>query len=589
MSAGLTLADSRLDRRRRLSRLRLVMIGFAVAYASIGLRLIDMIMPVEEPIAALGVQTVSAELPEVEERASPPDPRRAEIVDSRGALLATNIVTLSVAADPSKIAHREHAASSLAGVLDGADKAELLARFERGGRFAYVKRHISPREQMAIQDLGIPGVFFVPSEKRVYPNGRLAAHVLGFVDIDNQGLAGIEYGQQAQLVGGVAVGKDALALAIDSRVQAATQSALGNAVTMFGAKGGCALVLSVETREVVALSSLPDFDPNHPELSPSDARLNRCVGGVYELGSMFKIITTAMALESGQVDLYDRFDATKPLQIGRHRIRDDHAKNRWLTVPEIFAFSSNIGTARMATAAGGAEAQKQILQELGLFDRPALDVPGARDPLLPRRWIDIVSATVSYGHGIAVSPLQFAESVAALIDDGRFERASFLPRLSPADGRSQPIVSDQTIRTLRWLMWLATEHGTSTQAKAPGYLVGGKTGTAEKPSGSRAGYEEDAVISSFIGAFPINDPRYIVMVSLDEPHGTDATYGYRYAGWTAAPVVSRIIAAAGPLLGVDRTDPGAAKAMNARLRIMPTVNGRTFQREDGFEAIRPAG
>lgn len=568
--------ESPRERRRRQARLRVVMAVFAAGFLSIGIRLVDMVDITSEIVAA-----------EVQSPSTAPDTRRVEIVDRRGALLATNIVTLSVIGDPSRIPDHGYAASALARKLDGVDEAELLKRFERGGRFAWIKRHISPREQMIVQELGIPGVGFDSSEKRVYPNGRMASHLLGFVDIDNQGLAGIEYGQQSRLVGGAESGKGPVATTLDLRVQMAVRNELAAAVREFRALGGCGYVLDVKRRELVAMVSLPDFDPNHAELSPPTSRRNRCIGEVYELGSLFKLITAAMALESHQVTMTDRFNASKPLRIGRHTINDDHAKARWLSMPEVIAFSSNIGTAQMAAKAGGPEAQKVFLERLGLFAKPKLEIPGSETPLLPRRWIEIVSATVSYGHGIAVSPLQFGEAVAALIDDGRFERAHILPVSDDFVRSGDPVVSPEVSQALRWLMWLTVAHGTSTKAQADGYLVGGKTGTADKVAPGGRGYLRNSVISSFLGAFPINDPHYIVMVSLDEPQGNERTFGYRYAGWTAAPAVSEIIKSIGPLLKVAPVSPTAEAQMTSQLRIMPTINGRTKREEDGFEVIRP--
>lgn len=575
MSQDPAAVVERSELRRRVTRLRLVMAVFALAFASIGFRLVD--------ILDFATDTSAAEMARTD---NGPDPRRAAILDRRGALLATNIETLSVIGDPQKIPDPVAAARRLSENIQGIDKAQLLKRFQRGGRFAWIKRHISPREQKIIQELGIPGIGFQKSEKRVYPNGRMASHILGFVDIDNQGLAGIEFGKQEALVGGKDLGKADLSLALDLRVQMAVRNELAKAVAAFRALGGCAYVMDVESRELVAMASLPDFDPNKPELSPPNARRNRCVGEVYELGSLFKLFTVAMALESRTVSMTDRFNASQPLKIGRHTINDDHAKKRWLTVPEVIAFSSNIGTALMAAKAGGSEAQKLFLERLGLFDKPELEIPGTETPLLPRRWIDIVSATVSYGHGIAVSPLQYGEAVAALIDDGLFERVHILPSENDHIREGEPVVSPTTIDALRWMMWLTVEHGTSTKGKAEGYLVGGKTGTADKVAENGRGYKRNAVISSFLGAFPMDDPRYVVMVSLDEPQGNKSTYGYRYAGWTAAPAVSEIIAAIGPLLNVPPVSPASVEAMTSRLRIMPTINGRTHKEEDGFEIIR---
>ncbi|MEZ5826030.1 MAG: penicillin-binding protein 2 [Geminicoccaceae bacterium] len=564
-------------------RIGIVAALFVVAFASLGIRLVDLATRSGDNQGRASVLGEDA-----------PDPRRADILDRNGQLLATNIVTLSVMADPLRVIDKRHAALALAEALGDVDSADLLRRLERGGRFTWVKRHISPREQKAVQDLGLPGVSFIDSEMRVYPRGRLASHVLGFVDIDNQGLAGIEFGLQDKLVGGVDAGHDDLQLALDIRAQQAVHDALSGAVRDYSAIGGCALVVDVKTREVVSLVSLPDFDPNHPEMAPADARMNRCTGSVYELGSMFKIVTTAMALEGGQVTMASHFDASEPLVVNGHRIRDDHGKWRVLSVPEIFAFSSNIGTARMAEAAGGPDVQIPFLKQLGLLDRPDLAIPETREPLVPARWPPITSATVSYGHGIAVAPLQFAESVAALVGDGVFRRSSLTKNVG-ADASGRPLarqqeegvrlISERTARDLRWLMWLTVERGTGTHARTAGYLVGGKTGTADKPHEDRRGYERGAVIASFIGAFPVHDPRYIVLASLDEPQGNDETLGYRYGGWTAAPVVRQIVDRLGPIMGIAPTGPEVARELERRLQVLPTVNGRTHREEEGFEAV----
>lgn len=557
-------------------RLRLLAVCFVLAFTSIGLRLADMATLAERP---------SAGGPRGSEGGV--ELRRAAILDRNGELLAGNIVTLSVVGDPLLMNDPEATAIALAKTLDGVDAGELYARFARGGRFAWVKRQISPAEQAAVLELGLPGVGFELGERRVYPRGREAAHVLGFVGIDNQGLAGIEHGLDAELAGGAALGKPDIRLSIDRRVQRIAHAATRTGVDRFAATGACTIVLDVRTREVVALVSLPDYDPNHPEEAGPEARRNRCTADVYELGSLFKVVSAGMALESGQVSLHDKFDASESLRIGRHRIRDYRGHQRWLTLPEVFAFSSNIGTVKMTFAAGGSEAQRPFLQSLGLFERPRLEVPETQQPLVQERWPDIVAATVSYGHGISVSPLQFTEAVATLAGDGARRAATFLRR-DPAAAAAEPapaqVVSARTIKDLRWLLWLTVERGTGGNGAVEGYLVGGKTGTADKPTGSRRGYDGRAVISSFVGVFPIDDPRYVVLTVLDEPQGDARTYGYRTGGWTAAPVVSRIIAQAGPVLGVPRRTRESEAALEDRLMVIPAMNGRTRRMEDGFAA-----
>jgi cell division protein FtsI (penicillin-binding protein 3) len=554
-------------------RLRLLALCFVLAFGSIGLRLVDMVTA-EPRVAATSPRGADQGI----------ELRRAAIKDRNGELLAANIVTLSVVGDPLLMNDPEEAAIALARALDGVAAADLNARFARGGRFAWVKRQISPQEQAAVLELGLPGISFDLGERRVYPRGHEAAHVLGFTGIDNQGLAGIEYGMEAALRGGAAMGKEDIALSIDRRVQRIAHAATRTAVDRFAAVGACTIVLDIGTREVLALVSLPDYDPNRAERAAPEARRNRCTSDVLELGSLFKVVSAAMALESGAVSIYDRFDASEVLRIGRHSIRDFRGHQRWLSVPEIFAFSSNIGTVKMTFAAGGPETQKPFLEHLGLFSRPALEVPETTQPLVQERWPEIVAATVSYGHGISVSPLQFTEAVAALVGDGKRIPATFLRRdpAVPPDGPQ--VVSERTIKDLRWLMWLTVERGTGANGGVRGYMVGGKTGTADKPTGARRGYDGRAVVSSFIGVFPVDAPRYAVLSVLDEPKGDARTYGFRTGGWTAAPVVSRIIAQAGPLLGVPPRLPATEAAFNDRLQVMPVMNGRTKRMEDGFAA-----
>jgi len=556
-------------------RLGVLAACFAVAFASLGIRLLDMVLtPPEKTASRLAIA------------ADAPDPRRADILDRHGELLATNIVTLSVTADPARLGDHEATARALARVLDGVDAATLMRRFARGGRFAWVKRQISPREQAAVQELGLPGVAFRSAERRVYPKADLTSHVVGYVDIDNQGLAGIEYAMQDQLVGGAEAGKAPLRLSLDLRVQEAAHASLEAAFERFQPVGACAMVMDIERRELLAMASLPDFDPNRRRLAPPEARRNRCSGQVYELGSMFKVITAAMALESGEVSIYDRFDASEPVKIGRNRIRDYHGMKRSLSVPEVFAFSSNIGTVKMAFTAGGADRQRAFLKRLGLFERPGIELPEAARPLLPEKWIDIVSATVAFGHGIAVTPLQFLEAVAAIGGDGRYAGATLLPRDPETPLEAPRVVSDATMRDMRWLMWLAVERGTATKARTSGYLVGGKTGTADKALvGEGRGYRRDAVVSSFAGVFPVEDPRYAVLVLLDEPKGDERTFGFRTGGWNAAPTVGEIVARIGPILGVAPTAPGVEARLRDRLEVRPALNGRTQRMEEGFAAV----
>jgi cell division protein FtsI (penicillin-binding protein 3) len=548
-------------------RLRLVAAGFAVAFCSVALRLVDMVewqTPAAVTASASGTALpIAARVPLVASR--------ADILDRNGVVLATNLRVPGVHADPSRLADKAAAARQLAAILPGVDAEQLRRRLETGRRFAWVKHRITPEEQAAVLDLGLPGVGFRAAEHRVYPKERLASHVTGFVDLDGRGVAGIERSLDRRLAGG----SGPVTLSLDVRVQQIVRDELAAAHRRFRSIGGNAMVVDRATGELLAMVSLPDFDPNRVGDVRRIEYLNRNTGEAYELGSVFKILTIAMALDSGHVSLREQFDATGKLQIGRHRIGDDHAENRWLAVPEIFEHSSNIGTARMAFAAGGAAPLEAFFRRVGFYGPPAIEIAEAVRARTPERWAEVTVATTSFGHGIAVSPLQFIDAVGGIIGDGTRAPPTLLKR-SPGDEPTRTrFVSAETAATMRWLMWLAVERGTGGQAKLSSYLVGGKTGTAEKPS--RGGYSVDRVLASFVGAFPIHDPRYVVLVSLDEPQGDAATFGFRYGGWTAAPVVAAIIDRIGPVLGVPPTPPEIARAMRDRLEALQL--GTTRQRQ----------
>lgn len=558
-------------------RLRFLGLAFSLAFLSIGLRLVDLV----EWQDAAGPQNVLAApakagpvtVPRVLAQAE-----RADIVDRNGVVLATNLRVPSVYADPSLLSDKAAAARQLAAILSGVDAEELRQRFESAKRFAWVKQRITPDEQKAVLDLGLPGVGFRTSEHRVYPKQHLASHVLGFVNIDNRGLAGIERAQDQRL----RESAGPLALSIDTRIQQVAREELMDAYRRFRAIGANAIVFDRTTGELLAMVSLPDFDPNRVGDVRKVEYLNRNVAEAYELGSVFKILTIAMALDSGLVGVGERFDATGKLQIGRHRIGDDHAKNRWLTVAEIFKYSSNIGTARMAFAAGGAAPLEQFFKRLGFYAPPQIEIVDVVRPRTPRRWAEVTVATTSFGHGIAVTPLQFVEAVGGLIGDGHRVAPTLLKRTPGVPVVRTKLVEPRTAELLRLLMWLTVDEGTGTRAKLDAYLVGGKTGTAEKPVGGR--YSLDKVLASFVGAFPIDDPRYVVLVTLDEPQGTKETHGYRYGGWTAAPVVAAIIDRIGPLLGVPPTPPGTATKLRARLAALGGIAPLPGRQEVGLAA-----
>ncbi|HYM01714.1 MAG TPA: penicillin-binding protein 2, partial [Stellaceae bacterium] len=346
-------------------------------------------------------------------------------------------------------------------------------------------------------------------------------------------------------------------LSLDLRLQYILRAEISRQINEFSAEGGMGLIMDVNTGEVLAMVSLPDFDPNNPPPAPlpgaaaQSPTFNRATLGIYEMGSTFKIFNTAMALDTRVATLASSYDATAPLKIGRFTIHDDHPQHRWLTVPEIFTYSSNIGSARMAMEAG-TDRQREFLERLGLLKAPAFELPEVGAPLIPSPWRTVNTMTVAYGHGISVSPLQMATAVSAVVNGGILHRATLIKRPPGYAPSGQQVMSAKTSAEMRRLLRLVVEQGTGKFAAAPGYLVGGKTGTAEKISGTH--YDRKELLSSFVGVFPITDPRYLVMISIDEPHGNKQSFGFATGGWAAAPGVSRVVQRMAPLMGIQPVD-----------------------------------
>lgn len=498
-------------------------------------------------IVALGVTGAAGDRLALGHMPASADELRADILDRNGIVLATNLVTASLYANPRKVLDPADAAAKLTAVFPELNRSAVEAKLSGSKAFVWLKRKLTPAQQDTINRLGIPGLAFRDEVKRVYPQGPLLAHVLGHTDLDNRGRAGIEAYLDKRLAAG-ASGQGALRLSIDARVQHVLRDELAKAVKTFKAKGAAGLIMDVHSGELVAMTSLPDFDPNNPAATISDDRfMNRVTHGVYEMGSTFKTFTVAMALEAGTVRLHDGYDATRPIKVARYTIHDDHAKARWLSVPEIYMYSSNIATAKMALDTGP-ELQRSFLERLGLFSRPEIELPEVGKPQIPETWRDINTVTVAYGHGIAVSGLQLASAISAVSNGGMFHPATLVKRDPSTPVAGERVVTAETSAKIQALMRLVVERGTGRRADAEGYLVGGKTGTAEKLVGGR--YVKDALLSSFIGVFPSHDPRYVVFAMLDEPQGTEETFGFAGGGWTAAPVVRRTVIRAAPMLGV---------------------------------------
>lgn len=529
------------------TRQRLVLVGaaFLFAFIALGVRLIQ--------IAAFG-----GALDDAAQNGAPvPQPLRAEIVDRNGQMLVTNLKVASLYANPREIWDVAEAVTKLARIFPELDAEKLRVRLSGDRQFEWIKRDLSPREREAVYALGLPGLHFMDEPRRFYVQGRTLSHVLGFVDPDNHGLAGLE----RKLDGRLASGNEAtLALSIDLGTQHALRDELAASMKEFSAIGAAGIVMDANNGEVLALVSLPDFDPTDPGKADPDALFNRATLGVFEMGSTFKIMTTAFALSSGKVTLNSRFDASHPIHAGGFTISDYHAENRWLTVPEIFVHSSNIGSARMVLDVG-VDAHRAFLKTLGLFDKPRIEIEEVGAPLVPSPWREITGMTVAFGHGMAVSPVNLVKAVGAMVNGGHLIEPTLLKHAPGAGVPARDVIAGNTSAEIRALMRRVVTEGTGRQADVPGYSVGGKTGTAEKVVNGV--YKKNALMSSFIAIFPSTAPRYVVYVVLDEPKGTEKTYGFATAGWTAAPTAARVITRIAPILRVppvEKTDAGPKAA-----------------------------
>ncbi|EDP64768.1 Cell division protein FtsI/penicillin-binding protein 2 [alpha proteobacterium BAL199] len=491
---------------------------------------------------------------------------RADIVDRNGLLVATSLRTPSLYADPKEVLDAEDAAFRLATALPDINPAETAAKLASDRRFVWLKRNLTPREQQQINSLGIPGLHFFDEWKRVYPQGSLTAHVVGFTDIDDRGISGVERSFDDVLRGG----REPLRLALDLRVQHIVRQELAQQIATFEAIGGAGVIVDVNTGETIAMVSLPDFDSNVAGQMDPDALFNRATLGVYEMGSTFKIFNTAMALEAGTATMRSGYDATNPIKISRFTISDYHAKRRWLSVPEIFKYSSNIGSVKMAIDVG-TEGQRAFMAKLGMLRETALELPELGRPMVPNPWRPINTMTIAFGHGLSVSPMHLAAGVAAMVNGGIRRPLTILETDTPSPG--ERIISERTSHDMRRLMRLVVDDGTGRKADAEGYIVGGKTGTAEKVGG-RGGYRRKALMSSFVAAFPMQKPRYVVLVMVDEPKGTKESHGYATGGWVAAPAISRIIARSAPLLGVAPVDPEAPEIRRDLMIEVPVEGGK---------------
>jgi cell division protein FtsI (penicillin-binding protein 3) len=525
------------------ARIGLLILGFSCVYLVIALRLVQLGVEPEANLSKRGGSSDSIAA------------SRPEILDRNGRLLATDIKTFSLFGDPRRVIDADEATELVTGVLPDLDAVEVRERLASKKGFVWLKREITPQQQDEIHRLGLPGIGFLRENRRVYPAGAEAGHLLGHVNIDNAGIAGMEKWidgrglaelHQAGLASGRAL--QPVELALDLSVQHAVRDELQIAKDHFKAIAAAGLVVDVDTGEIVSMVSLPDYDPNKPGKSIDKTRLNRLTTGVFEMGSTFKALTVAMALDSGKATLASRFDATAPLQYGTFTINDFHPERRVLTTPEVFIHSSNIGSARMALAVG-VEGHKAFLKKMGQLDRLRTELPESAEPLLPKNWGELSTVTIAFGHGLSVAPLQSVMATAALVNGGRLIPPTFLKRsVEEANELAKQVIKPETSRQMRYLMRLNVEKGTARRAEVAGFYVGGKTGTSEKVVNGR--YAKDKVLTAFMGTFPADKPRYLLLVMLDEPKAIPETHGYATSGYNAVPAAGKIIARIAPLLGL---------------------------------------
>jgi cell division protein FtsI (penicillin-binding protein 3) len=530
-------AKSRRARRLNVSQNRIGMcaVAFGLAFLFLAGRL---------GVVSLGPQETSGRI--VAKIAD--DAERREIVDRNGVLLAVNLPMRSLEIAGREVWDAGETAAAIASVFRGTDEEALKEKLS-AGRYVEIQDRLTPAQEEAVFALGLPGVRFSPRTRRFYPQGKAAAHVLGHTEPGKGGVMGLEHVLNDWR------GAGPLAASIDIRAQQIVEQELAAALKKFHAKAAFGGVMDVATGEVIALASLPDFDPNAPGASPADSRRNRAVYDRYELGSAFKLFTAAAALETGVATEQSTYDARGAYKVADKTIRDFHGENRVLTLSEVVQYSSNIGAARIA-ADLGVDRQKASLRKFGLLDPLPIELAERRAPELPWQWGPVEAATISYGHGISVTPLHLLAAAASVVNGGVYHAPTFL-RVTAAP-KGQQILSADTSLIMRRIMRSVILSGTASQAEAPGYFVIGKTATAEKPS--RGGYNRNARIATFVGAFPGHSPRYAVFVTLDEPQAVEGTWGYATAGWNAAPTFAAITKRLAPMLGVMPVNEGEALA-----------------------------
>lgn len=529
------------------SRSFIVLGAFIFFYIIVAARVIDLSV----------IQSVVNKDPEIFEEARAVSPNeavqkyRGDILDRNGVILARSLKTMSLYADPKMIENPISVAKDLNKIFPELPYGDLLQKLQSSKRFVWLKRDVTPEVQEQVLYVGHPGLSFQQETQRVYPQGSLTAHIVGTTGSEMQGLSGIE-GSLDNLLGKTT---EDINLTIDVRLQHALRKQMLETVKKHQAKGAAGIVMNVNSGEIIAAVSLPDFNPHFYNTSSDNEKFNKTTLGVYELGSTFKIFSTAALLEKSNNNISSVFDVRAPIEVGRFKIRDYHPEKRVLTTPEVFIHSSNIGSAMMGMEVG-TENLKNFYKDIGLIDPPDFELKEVGRPLVPDPWREVNTLTASYGHGIAVSPLQLVSAASSIVNGGFLVKPTLILNKNNIvpDNKKVRIVTDKTAHRMRQLLRLVVSEGTGGSADVEGFLVGGKTGTAEKPGAK--GYDHKKLISSFLGFFPIDKPQYAVFVMIDEPKGIKETYGYATGGWVGAPTVREVIKNMVSILNIKPSEIG---------------------------------
>lgn len=551
---GVEYFETRAAARAR-TRLGVLCTFVFMAFAMLGVRLTDLTLAAQAESTGVSSPTPVAAR------------HRAELMDRNGRLLAQNVDNIVLAAQPRDVWDAVSEATAIREVLPDLDEATLVRRLSRRDLSEiYLAWRLTPQQRYDIHSRGLPGIVFREEERRLYPHRNSLAHLVGYASDDGEGRAGLELGLNSE----IQAAREPLSLSVDLRVQHALRDELMSAMEEFSAQAAAGVVMNVNTGEVLGMVSLPDFDPHQPGDPSSTAYLNRASGATYDLGSVVKPLTIAHALDLDIVTPETIFDVSGPYEVASHRIRDFHHIPEPIDVREILAESSNIGTAQIA-ALIGRDRQRDLFAEMGLLDRLDVEIAGAARPIVPENWGPLETATISFGHGLTLSPLHLAAATAATVNGGWLVEPTFVRRAENARVPRRRIFSEETSDTMRDLLRYVVTDGTGGNADVPGYEVAGKTGTAEKPRPG-GGYDRNRLISSFVAVFPASEPEIIVFALLDEPSGTRETGGYATGGATVAPAVGRIVERIAPFVGVLPTDMEARSQLAANEAAIVTLS-----------------